>query len=219
MPQETVNIILALLAFGAFHSLTAATRVKSFVRSLMDERIYLGWYRLLYKVLSIITLAPALYLTIIATGQTIWSLDGTLAAIFKALQLVGVVGLVISLLQIDLLRFFGLKQIMAYFKGDKLPLPDEPLALKGVYALVRHPLYLFTLMFLWFNPIMTASGLGLVIGATFYFALGSVLEEQKMAQQFGEAYRNYQQRVPWMIPFLKGVGKVYEKSSFADSHR
>jgi hypothetical protein len=74
---------LALLAFGTFHSLTAAARVKSFVRSLLGERIFLGWYRLLYNVVSIITLAPALYLTIIQTGQTIWSLDGTLAVIFK----------------------------------------------------------------------------------------------------------------------------------------
>jgi hypothetical protein len=83
MPQETINIFLALLAFGAFHSLTAAARVKKFVRSLMGERIFLGWYRLLYNVLSIVTLAPALYLATIETGQTMWSLDGTLAAVFK----------------------------------------------------------------------------------------------------------------------------------------
>jgi hypothetical protein len=62
MPRETINVILVLLAFGGFHSLTAATRVKSFMHSLMGKRIYLGWYRLLYNVLSIITLAPALYL-------------------------------------------------------------------------------------------------------------------------------------------------------------
>ncbi|MGH7497193.1 MAG: methyltransferase family protein [bacterium] len=203
MSQETINLILVLLAFGAFHSITAATRVKSFMRSMMGERIYLGWYRLLYNILSIVTLAPAFSLMGIERGQTIWSFDGVLAAVFRAAQLVGVVGLVISLLQIDLLRFFGIKQMMAYFKGDKLPLPDEPLTRKGVYALVRHPLYLFTLMFLWFNPIMTASGLGLVIGATLYFTLGSLLEEQKMVHQFGEEYRSYQQQVPWMIPFLK----------------
>ena len=82
-------------------------------------------------------------------------------------------------------------------------IPEEPLMIKGVYALVRHPLYLFTLMSLWFNPLMTARRLGLVIGAPLYFALGSVLEAQKMVQQFGEEYRNYQKRVPWMIPFLK----------------
>ncbi len=101
MPRETINIILALLAFGAFHSITAATRVKSFVRAQMGERNYQGWYRLLYNVLSFVTLAPAFYLAAVAPGQTIWSLDGAFAAVFKALQFVGVLGLVISLLQID----------------------------------------------------------------------------------------------------------------------
>jgi len=84
---------------------------------------------------------------------------------------------------IDLLRFFGLRQIIAYFKGDKLPLPDEPLTLKGVYALVRHPLYLFTLMFLWFNPAMTAGGLGLVMGAALYFISGPCSRSKK--ERFG----------------------------------
>lgn len=203
IPQETIRIILALLIFGVFHSVTAARPVKSFVRSLMGERIYLGWYRLLYNIFSFITLWPVVYLMEIETGQTLWSLDGVSAIIFRILQVVGVAGLVISLLQIDLMRFMGLKQMVAFFKGDKLPLPGEPLTMKGVYALVRHPLYLFTLMFLWFQPVMTTTGLGLVIGATLYFTLGSVWEEQKMVRQFGEGYRNYQKRVPWMIPFLK----------------
>jgi hypothetical protein len=53
MPQETINIVWALLAFGAFHSITAATSVKSFVRARMGERIYLGWYCLVYNILSL----------------------------------------------------------------------------------------------------------------------------------------------------------------------
>ncbi len=201
--METVNILLALLIFGVFHSLMAAVGFKALMLSLMGERAYLGLYRLLYNIVSVVTFAPILLWAAAEPGDPIWSLDGAAAGLFVVLQGVGIVGLLISLLQIDGLRFIGLRQAAAYFNGDPLPLPAEPLTVNGVYRLVRHPLYLFSLLFIWFLPTMSAAALGLAIGATVYFVLGSLLEEQKLKQQFGKAYVEYQQEVPWMIPLLK----------------
>lgn len=201
--METMNILLALLIFGVFHSLMAAVGFKALMLSLMGERAYLGLYRLLYNIVSVVTFAPVLLWAAVEPGETIWSLDGAAAGIFMVLQAVGIVGLLISLLQIDGLRFVGLRQAAAYLNGDPLPLLAESLTINGVYRLVRHPLYLFSLLFLWFLPTMSAAALGLAIGATVYFVLGSLLEEQKLKQQFGEAYLEYQQEVPWMIPLLK----------------
>lgn len=201
--METINIILALLLYGALHSLTAALRVKAIFVTLIGQRAYLGWYRLFYNSISAITLLPVLALIVTEPGENVWMIDGPPALLFRALQLVGVLGVLISFLQIDALRFAGLRQAFAYVNGDPLPLPSEPLSRGGVYALVRHPLYFFSMLFLWFEPNMSAAWLGFCIGSTLYFVLGSLLEERKMRRAFGEEYAAYQRQVAWMIPFVK----------------
>jgi protein-S-isoprenylcysteine O-methyltransferase Ste14 len=116
---------------------------------------------------------------------------------------VGLIGLVVSLLQINLGQFTGLSQVRAYVAGDPLPLPIEPLQTKGMYALVRHPLYLFSLMILWPVSSMTDTMLAFNIAATLYFVIGSRYEERRLTEAFGQPYRAYQQRVAWLIPFVK----------------
>jgi protein-S-isoprenylcysteine O-methyltransferase Ste14 len=203
MPAETLSVLLALLAFGVLHSLTAALELKSLFAAFFGERAYLGLYRLLYNMVSVFTLAPVFFLILAYPGPVVWSLGGVGAGVFYALQGLGLLGLGASLLQIDGLRFLGLSQALAWLNGDKLPLPPEPLATGGVYALTRHPLYFFSLLFLWFSPSLSAAGLGLNIGATLYFCLGSWLEESKLGREFGQAYADYQARVAWMIPFIR----------------
>ena len=38
---------------------------------------------------------------------------------------------------------------------------------------------------------------------TAYFIIGSILEERRLLARFGDAYREYQQRVPMLIPRLR----------------
>jgi len=123
------------------------------------------------------------------------------AAVLIVLQLAALACLMLAVLQADPLRFAGLRQALAYWRGDPLPLPPEHLQTGGFYGLVRHPLYLFSLLTLWPTPIMTDSFLGFVVGATFYFLVGSMLEERRLAAEFGEDYRRYRRRVPWILPW------------------
>jgi protein-S-isoprenylcysteine O-methyltransferase Ste14 len=106
-------------------------------------------------------------------------------------------------LQIDLGQFSGLAQALAYIENKPLPLPDELLQTGGVYAFVRHPLYLFSLMIIWALPVMTEGLLIFNLGTTLYFIFGSLLEEKRMLRIFGDEYRAYQQRVPWLVPLLR----------------
>jgi len=200
---EAINVIIGMILFGVVHSLTAAIGIKAIFVSIMGKRGYLGLYRLFYNTLSVVTFAPIYLYSVVNNDAIIWSVDGAGALLFQAIQVIGLLGLTISILQIDSLRFIGLRQAMTYLDGKPLPLPDEPLSAIGVYRLVRHPLYFFSLLFLWFTPTMGGGSFGLAIGATLYFTLGSLLEEQKLRKQFGQAYVIYQEEVPWMIPFLK----------------
>lgn len=192
-----------MLAYGVLHSLLAATGFKRLVRLLIGERMYQGWYRLIFNTIAVILFLPVFVYASVRSGSTIWSFDGTAAIVLMGLQLIGLIGLAISVLQIDGERFLGLRQIEAWMNGKPLPLPPEPLATNGVYGLVRHPLYLFSLLLIWPMPTMTSAWLGFCVGSTVYFIVGSYFEEHKLRQDFGEAYESYQQNVSWMIPFLR----------------
>ena len=175
---------------------------KTRVAALVGQRTFLGLYRLAYSIASLLTLLPVLALMGARPGGIVWSVSGTAASALLALRVTAGVGIVLALVQIDGLRFVGITDAIAYFRGRELPLPAERLATGGIYRLVRHPLYLFSVIALWASPVMTESVLGFSIGATIYFLVGSILEERKMARTFGAAYVAYRNAVPWLIPFV-----------------
>lgn len=205
--QELIIILIAMLIYGVFHSLMASDRLKSAFRQRMGQRTYQGLYRLFYNALALITLAPILLLVIFRSGSIVWSIPLDWEPLLLIIQAIGLIGLVISLLQIDLMRFAGLKQTHAYFTGGTLPLPLESMQTSGLYGFVRHPLYLFSLMVIWPVTSMTAAYLGFCIGATLYLLIGSIYEERRLIDAYGQEYRDYQARVPWMVPFMRGNNK------------
>ena len=50
------------------------------------------------------------------------------------------------------------------------------------------------------NPVMTYQWLMLTVMGTLYFVTGGLIEERRLATEFGETYRHYQERVPFIIP-------------------
>lgn len=193
-------VLIAMTFFGVVHSLTAALNLKAWARRVMGERLYHGLYRLLYNILSVVTLVPALVAMVGLPDQTLYVISFPLSGLAVIVQLVGVVGVVASLLATDLFKFVGLTQFLMLLSGGALPLPDRPLVTTGVYRLVRHPLYFFSLLALWPLPIMTRNVLLFNLAATAYFILGSYPEERKLEAVFGEAYRQYKAKTPRLIP-------------------
>jgi methanethiol S-methyltransferase len=194
-------IAVSMLGFAVLHSITADKHVKRWFAKTFGERTYEGFYRLFYNIVSVMSLAP-IFLYMWQIAKVIYTVPTWLAPIFTIIQLIGSIGLIISIIQIDWARFAGIKQLFAYLTGAELPLADEPLQFKGLYAWVRHPLYFFSLLALWFSPSMTDSALLFNLAATAYFVIGSRIEEGRMLEIYGEVYDNYRQRVPWLIPFL-----------------
>jgi len=70
----------------------------------------------------------------------------------------------------------------------------------GCYAHMRHPLYFYSIVFLILNPVMTIQWLLLTLYSLIYFIIGGLIEERRLIEAFGEEYRRYQQRVPFIIP-------------------
>jgi protein-S-isoprenylcysteine O-methyltransferase Ste14 len=107
---------------------------------------------------------------------------------------------------ISIKDFIGISQIEKYFKGnyDSGEL-DEKLTLKieGAFKFVRHPIYLFSILFLAFRPSMDLFYLTTLICVIIYFYIGSIYEEKKLVEVFGNDYLKYQQNVPRLIPWKK----------------
>ena len=102
------------------------------------------------------------------------------------------------------LRFFdpfGLRPII-----DRLRSKDPtsmPITVAGPYRWVRHPLYLFMILLIWSCPDLTRDRLLFNLLWTLWIVIGSYLEENDLIAEFGDVYREYQKRVPMLVPFLK----------------
>jgi protein-S-isoprenylcysteine O-methyltransferase Ste14 len=188
-----------MFAFALVHSWMAGG-LKSIIRRRFGERAFHGLYRITYNLVSVLTVIPIGLLLVFGRGEVVWTLPEQILPLTLVLQAIGAIGFVISILQVDQGQFMGLAQMRAYFAGQPLPLPPEPLQQRGMYQLVRHPRYLFSMMVQWPLPIMTETWLAFNIGATLYFLIGSRLEERRLLGIFGEEYRAYQRRVPWLLP-------------------
>ena len=189
-----VLTFIAVAAYGALHSLLASNSVKrTFQRAFgqTSDR----FYRLFFNLVGGLTFLPVLAVAALDPGQTLYHLTWPWVLLTSAGQALAVILLLLGLLQTDSLHFLGLRQLFH-------PEASEPseLVINGLYCHVRHPLYSAGLLFIWLTPVMTTSVLALNLGLTLYIIIGSIFEERRLVGEFGQAYIDYQSRVPWLIP-------------------
>jgi methanethiol S-methyltransferase len=110
-------------------------------------------------------------------------------------QLLSALLLLIAFLQTDSLSFVGLRQL---FEEEK----SGALVTRGLYRVVRHPLYTFSLLFIWLTSTVSRNSLTVYIGATLYIFAGIYFEERKLLSDFGESYAEYKRKTPMLIPGL-----------------
>ena len=94
---------------------------------------------------------------------------------------------------------FGLRQVYLHLIGRSA----TPVRFKtpGPYKYVRHPLYVGWFFAFWSAPTMTVGHLVFAVVTTAYILRAIKYEEKDLVSFFGDAYRQYQQQVPKIIPF------------------
>jgi protein-S-isoprenylcysteine O-methyltransferase Ste14 len=191
LPDYAV-FILRFFFFCIAHSLFATNRVKQlFSRITVSEP---RPYRLVYNLASFAMLGwvmaswsgSAVLYEVPGMGR--WSLYG--------LQAVVAVVLLRCVCRTGSVEFLGISQLWAAVTSSHRLVTD------GCYARVRHPLYLYSTLFLLLNPVMSVRWLLLTCFSVAYFIFGGWIEERRLLKEFGDDYREYRQRVPFMIPAL-----------------
>jgi protein-S-isoprenylcysteine O-methyltransferase Ste14 len=91
--------------------------------------------------------------------------------------------------------------------STSMPRAGATLVTSGPYRWVRHPMYSAALVLLVATTLLTANGI-VAAGGGFAFALlaaRSRLEEERLVERFGDAYRAYQRCTGRFVPWLGRV--------------
>ena len=188
------SLALAWLIYFGLHSLLASLPLKRWVAR--EHPAWMRGYRLFYNFSATLLLLPPLLLTYAERGPWLWEWTGIGWWLTNGLAVAAALGFLWSLRWYDGSEFLGLRQ----WRRDLRAAEDqEGFHLSPLHRYVRHPWYSLGLVLVWTRD-MDPAFLMTALMITFYFALGSRLEERKLLVYHGEIYRRYRRRVPGLIP-------------------
>lgn len=193
--SDQTSFIVRFILFAAAHSLFATAWAKKLLHGTGRRG-----YRLCYNGVSL-----AMFGWVMSADRhsdVLYVAPGVMSLIMYLLQLV-MIGILVSCL-----RQTGIGEFLGFSTCTSAPFTDT-----GWYSLVRHPLYFFSTLFMVLNPVMTRQWLMLTILGTAYFVIGGLIEEKRLSAEHGEAYRRYQQQVPFFIPRFTRFGPKHETMS------
>ena len=197
--DKQISFVLELTAafaiWGALHSLTAGEGFKRRVAGLAGADRVNRWYRLAYNLVAVITFLPLMAMTAVGPDTVVYRFPAWLVPFTVAIQLVMAGLLVWSVRQTGMARFLG-------FAAQSQP-ASQPVVFvsKGLYGLVRHPIYTTSLLALWLAPVASFASITFALLVTLYILIGVQFEERRLEREFGEQYAEYKRQVPMLIPF------------------
>ncbi len=189
-PAVLANLAL-FSAFALHHSVLARTPLKRWLHASVGPEAERSLY---------VIVASLLYLACTLLWQPVpgtwYALTGPWWWVGAGIQAAGVVVTVLAAGTLDLRELMGL--------AARRQAPDEqptPLETRGLYGVVRHPIYFGWVLFVAGAPLMTSTRLLFAVTSIVYLAIAIPLEERSLIESFGEPYRAYQRQVRWrMVP-------------------
>ena len=204
--------IPAFILFALLHSILASLKVKNFFAARLGN--LMAFYRLAYNIFSI-WLFWYMFENLPRPDCELYDLTFPFDFLMLIPQFLALAGIIWTFRYFSTSEFLGLTQIKRWRSSksyteiipedtaikSSIPeadAPDEKLTLRieGPYKVVRHPLYLFSILFLLFRSTMDLFYLIFLIFIIAYFYIGSFYEERKLVFLFGDQYKKYQAAVP-----------------------
>lgn len=190
-----------LLLFAIQHSAMARRPAKAWLRRHVPAELE----RTTYVLATDVCLALLLALWQ-PWDQAVWHVDGVAASGLWALSAAGWALAIAATYAVDHLELLGLRQAGWGARSRPDAGAPEALQVRGLHAIVRHPLMTGMVLAFWATPRMSAPHLLFAVAATGYIAVGTSFEERDLRRTFGDAYVAYAARVPAFVPGLR-VGR------------
>jgi len=185
--------------WGVLHSVLAARRVKAAFELLLGPRYV--FYPTAYSLVSLWTF----YLVFTKEPdlpQLLWAVEGPSALFMYGVQLAGLALLVWAGVSMHGLKMLGVTQLVSLLRRRLPEAADlrQDFTSTGAYGLVRHPMHAGGMLFLAFQPRLTLGGFVFALFGCLYMAIGSWLEERRLALELGPVWAEYTRRVPMFLP-------------------
>jgi protein-S-isoprenylcysteine O-methyltransferase Ste14 len=191
-PHGSLAIDLALIAvFGVSHSVLARPAAKRVVTAIVSPVAERSTYVLIASGSLALLMwqwraddAVIWHVATPAVRMVVWAVAGA-----------GSLLIVVSTFLTDHFDLFGLRQV---WLGDRYT--PVPFVERSLYKLVRHPMMVGVLVFLWAAPDMTVGHAVFSAGMSAYVFIGVAFEERGLARSLGAPYEDYRRRVRRFLP-------------------
>ncbi len=183
------------LLFFLQHSGMVRKKFRQWIAGFISE----DYFSALYAIASGVALFSAVFLW--QEGELLFTAPpGILRWFFRALFCLAVVGFFWCGMSLKYFDPFGIGPLL----GRNRVNPEQvSLTIMGPYRLVRHPLYLLSIVMIWSCPDLTSDRFLFDFLWTVWIIVGAIWEERDLVDQFGDAYLEYRKRVPMLIPCIK----------------
>ena len=211
MWRSMFKVMAATTAFAVVHSALASRGAKRAATRTFGERNRNGLYRVVYITQSAATFAVLAAYIRRQPSHELYRVRS--AAIAHDARCSGgrLVYATAAARQVGIRRIVGLESFIAWLgEGPVLPEPEAQgpaldeqglQRVAGPFSWSRHPLNFAPLPILWLWPRMTTNLLAFNAAATLYLVIGSLHEESRLREAFGDKYIAYEgSDVPFYLP-------------------
>ena len=198
MRSDYLELTLLWIAYCAIHSALISIRATSFFKRFLGIRYC--YYRLFFNAFSIITLIMLIVYSRAPRFEgpllLIWNGHWRIAQYI--LMLIAIALVFSGLRHYSISQFLGIHQIRCRRSAVGMTESGD-IDATGVLGYIRHPWYLAVFILLWTSD--QNAGSIIIHGIlSAYLVIGTLLEERKLIVEFGDKYREYQEKVSMFIP-------------------
>lgn len=214
MFKSIIKIAAATILFAGIHTILASKSAKEKAVKLLGERKRNGLYRPLYNGLAVITLGGLGLYAIKLPNRELYRIQGSFVWMMHFIQFCFLLYLLNGVRQIGILKFAGIPNAKALLTGESVIAPEpegqgpalensNQLQITGPFRLNRHPLNFGMIPIIWLMPRMTLNLAAFNLIITLYLVIGSLHEEKRLKETYGQAYIDYQKSgINFFIPSI-----------------